>query len=161
MKLLGINNLVVNKPAYESIQQDLKEIGIDLQLTVVPDPGLLRRARHGATDWNVVANNRSRNDPGVLNLHYSPAPRQQLLRDRRTPPADDEIARCSAQLDRTLDPAERDAAASSRAGPPHREVRPGQPRVLPVAGDSPRQYVHGIIFDAQSRNHFVNTWKSK
>jgi peptide/nickel transport system substrate-binding protein len=21
-------------------------------------------------------------------------------------------------------------------------------------------YVHGIIFDAQSRNHFVDTWKS-
>jgi peptide/nickel transport system substrate-binding protein len=160
VKLLGINNLVVNKPAYESIQQDLKKIGIDLQLTVVPIPDYAANAAKAQTDWNVVAANRSRNDPGVLNLQYSPklGNGAYLTKDF---PGYEEITTKLGALELTLDPAKRAQAAKDAQDVLLEKYALVNPVYNPSQVIAHAKYVDGIIFDAQSRNHFVNTWKNK
>ncbi|MDQ7905117.1 ABC transporter substrate-binding protein [Phytohabitans sp. ZYX-F-186] len=161
VKLIGINNLVVNKPAYESIQQDLKKIGIDLQLTVVPIPDYAALQAKAKTDANITAANRSRNDPAVLNLQYSPLLGNGAYLTKDSTGVDvEEVTRVLGQLELTLDPAERDAYAKAAQDillDKYALVNPvyNPSQVIAHAG-----YVHGIIFDAQSRNHFVDTWKS-
>lgn len=159
VKLLGISNLVANKPAYESVQQDLREIGIDLQLTVIPLADYAAEFTTAETDWNIVAANRSRNDPGVLKLQYSP-----LIGDANFLPEDfegyDEIVEALDKLDSTLDAQERIEYAEAAQDLLIEEYALVNPiyNTSQVIATSPN--VHGIIFDAQSRNHFVNTWKS-
>jgi peptide/nickel transport system substrate-binding protein len=161
VKLIGISNLVVNKPAYESVQQDLKKIGIDLQLTVVPIPDYTAAVAKAKTDWNITAANRSRNDPAVLNLQYSPTlGNGSFLTAASTGVDVAEVTATLGKLELTLDPAARKQYAKvaqdllldkyALVGPIY---NPSQ--VIAHAG-----FVHGIIFDAQSRNHFVDAWKS-
>lgn len=159
IKLLGINNLVVNKPAYESIQQDLKKIGIDLQLTVVPIPDYSANVAKAKTDWNITAANRSRNDPAVLNLQYSP----KLGNGAYLTPdfqGYDEVVTKLGNLELTLDPATRNQYAKDAQDLLLDKYALVNPVYNPSQVIAHAKYVHGIIFDAQSRNHFVNTWKS-
>ncbi len=159
IKLLGINNLVVNKPAYESIQQDLKKIGIDLQLTVVPIPDYAANVAKAKTEWNITAANRSRNDPAVLNLQYSPklGNGSYLGTDF---PGYDEVITTLGKLELTLDPAKRQQYAKEAQDLLLKKYALVNPVYNPSQVIAHAKYVHGIIFDAQSRNHFVNTWKS-
>ncbi len=158
--LLGISNLVANKPAYESVQQDLLEIGVELDLTVVPLVDYAAQVTQAATDWNVVAANRSRNDSAVLNLQYSP-----LLGNGSYLTEDfegyDDIVTTLGALETTLDPAERAELAADAQRLLVEEYALVNPIYNPsqVIAQSPD--VHGIIFDAQARNHFVDTWKSE
>jgi len=158
VKLLGISNLVVNKPAYELIQQDLAEIGIDLQLTVVPIPDYSAHQANARTDWNITAANRSRNEPAVLNLTYNPS-----IGNANYLPDDfagrDEITQAVSAIESTLDPdvrldliAEAQEVVVEKYALTNPVYTPAQ-----VIAHSPR--VHGIIFDAQARNSFVDTWK--
>lgn len=159
IKLLGINNLVVNKPAYESIQQDLKKIGIDLQLTVVPIPDYSANVAKAKTEWNITAANRSRNDPAVLNLQYSP----KLGNGAYLSPdfqGYDEVVTKLGNLELTLDPATRNQYAKDAQDLLLDKYALVNPVYNPSQVIAHAKYVHGIIFDAQSRNHFVNTWKS-
>ncbi|MFF1831412.1 ABC transporter substrate-binding protein [Paenarthrobacter sp. NPDC058040] len=159
IKLLGINNLVVNKPAYESIQQDLKKIGIDLQLTVVPIPDYSANVAKAKTDWNITAANRSRNDPAVLNLQYSP----KLGNGAYLSPdfqGYDEVVTKLGNLELTLDPATRNRYAKDAQDLLLDKYALVNPVYNPSQVIAHAKYVHGIIFDAQSRNHFVDTWKS-
>lgn len=159
IKLLGISNLVVNKPAYESIQQDLKKIGIDLQLTVVPIPDYSANVAKAKTDWNITAANRSRNDPAVLNLQYSP----KLGNGAYLTPdfqGYDEVVTKLGNLELTLDPATRNQYAKDAQDLLLDKYALVNPVYNPSQVIAHAKYVHGIIFDAQSRNHFVNTWKS-
>jgi len=160
LKLLGINNLVVNKPAYESIHEDLQDIGIDLQLTVVPIPDYTANVANAATDWNIVAANRSRNDPAVLNLHYSPALGNASFVTGDSPGIDvDEVTEVLGQLETTLDPTERAAYAAAAQDLLIEKYALVNPIYNPSQVIAQASYVHGIIFDAQSRNHFVDAWK--
>ena len=156
--LLGISNLVANKPAYESIQQDLAEIGIDLQLNVLPLADYAAEVANASTEYNITAANRSRNDPAVLNLQYSP-----LIGNGSYISEDfegrDEIIEVLGNLESTLDEDERAEYAEAA----QRLVVEEYALVNPVYNTSQviaqATYVHGIIFDAQARNHFVDTWK--
>jgi peptide/nickel transport system substrate-binding protein len=159
VKLLGINNLVVNKPAYESIQQDLRAIGIDLQLTVVPIPDSTALRANALTDWNIVAGNRSRNDASVLNLTYNPA-----LDDAAFLPADlpgrDRLVEGLGRLESTLDPQQRRRYAQEAQDLVLEEFALTNPVYTPSQVIAHAPTVHGIVFDAQARNHFVDAWKS-
>ncbi|MBL1120030.1 ABC transporter substrate-binding protein [Streptomyces sp. 110] len=160
VKLLGINNLVVNKPAYESVQQDLKKIGIDLQLTVVPIPDYTANLAKAKTDWNITAANRSRNDPAVLNLLYSPLlGNGSYLGEDSTGVDVDEVTKTLGRLELTLDPAERKQYAKAAQDLLLDKYALVNPVYNPSQVIAQAKYVHGIIFDAQSRNHFVNAWK--
>lgn len=161
VKLLGISNLVVNKPAYESIQQDLKKIGIDLQLTVVPIPDYTANLAKAKTDWNVTASNRSRNDPAVLNLQYSPLLGNVTYLAKESTGVDvDEVTQTVGKLDQTLDPAARTQYAKAAQDLLLDKYALVNPVYNPAQVIAHASYVHGILFDAQSRNHFVDAWKS-
>jgi len=159
VKLLGINNLVVNKPAYESIQQDLKQIGIDLQLTVVPIPDNTALRAKAKTDWNISAANSSRNDPSVLSLSYSPLLGNGSWLEEGTPAYDRAVA-VLPKLETTLDPATRARYAKEGQDLVLDELALTNPVYNPSQVIAHADDVHGIVFDAQSRNHFVDTWKS-
>ncbi|MEV6154503.1 ABC transporter substrate-binding protein [Nonomuraea sp. NPDC052129] len=161
VKLLGISNLVVNKPAYESIQQDLKKIGVDLRLTVVPIPDYTAGLAKAKTDWNVTASNRSRNDPAVLNLQYSPLLGNVTYLTKDSSGIDvDEVTRTVGKLDLTLDPATRKQYAKAAQDLLLDKYALVNPVYNPAQVIAHAAYVHGIVFDAQSRNHFVDAWKS-
>lgn len=161
VKLLGINNLVVNKPAYESIQQDLKKTGIDLRLTVVPIPDYAAGVAKAKTDWNITAANRSRNDPAVLNLQYSPLlGNGSYLTEDSTGVDVDEVTRTLGKLELTLDPTARKQYAKAAQDLLLDKYALVNPVYNPSQVIAQADYVHGIVFDAQSRNHFVDTWKS-
>ncbi|GAA2985569.1 peptide/nickel transport system substrate-binding protein [Microbacterium terrae] len=158
--LLGISNLVANKPAYESIQQDLQSIGIDLQLAVLPLADYAAAVANAATDYNVVAANRSRNDPAVLNLQYSP-----LIGNGNYLTEDfdgyDDLVTTLGKLELTLDPDERAEFAADAQDALLEEYALVNPVYNPSQVIAHAPTVHGIIFDAQSRNHFVDTWLSE
>ncbi|MEV4365194.1 ABC transporter substrate-binding protein [Nonomuraea sp. NPDC049625] len=161
VKLLGISNLVVNKPAYESIQQDLKKIGVDLQLTVVPIPDYTAALAKATTDWNVTASNRSRNDPAVLNLQYSPQLGNVTYLTKDSTGIDlDEVTQTVGKLDTTLDTAARTQYAKAAQDLLLDKYALVNPVYNPSQVIAHADYVHGIVFDAQSRNHFVDAWKS-
>lgn len=160
VELLGISNLVVNKPAYELIQQDLARIGIDLRLTVVPIPDYAAHQANAATEWNITAANRSRNEPSVLNLTYNPA----LGNASYLPPdfaGRDEITQAVSAIETTLDPEQRLALVATAQDVVLEEYALTNPVYTPaqVIAHSPR--VHGIVFDAQARNTFVDAWKEQ
>jgi len=160
ISLLGISNLVANKPAYESVQQDLAAIGIDLQLNVLPLADYAAAAATASTDWNITAANRSRNDPAVLNLQYSPLVGNASYIPDDFEGRDDIIERLGA-LETTLDPDERAAYAKDAQDLLLEEYALVNPIYNPSQVIAQAPYVHGIIFDAQARNHFVDTWKSE
>ncbi|MEB8340844.1 ABC transporter substrate-binding protein [Streptomyces endophyticus] len=162
VKLLGINNLVVNKPAYEAIQQDLKKVGIDLRLTVVPIPDYSANLAKAKDDWNVTASNRSRNDPAALNLQYNPELGNVSYVSKDSTGVDaDEVTKTLGKLELTLDPDKRKRYAKAAQDLLLDKYALVNPVYNPSQVIAQADYVHGIIFDAQSRNHFVNTWKSK
>ncbi|GAA3300175.1 ABC transporter substrate-binding protein [Dactylosporangium vinaceum] len=161
VKLLGINNLVANKPAYESVQQDLKKIGIDLQLTVVPIPDYTAGQAKAKTDWNITAANRSRNDPAVLNLQYGPALGNGAYVTADSTGVDlAEVTETLGRLELTLDPQTRRQYAKAAQDLLLDKYALVNPVYNPSQVIAHAPYVHGIVFDAQSRNHFVDAWKS-
>jgi peptide/nickel transport system substrate-binding protein len=161
VKLLGINNLVVNKPAYESVQQDLRQVGIDLQLTVVPIPDYTAQQAKAKTDWNITAANRSRNDPAALNLQFSPsAGNSSYLSADSTGVDVDEVTQVLGKLETTLDPATRAQYAKESQDLLLDKYALVNPVYNPSQVIAQAPYVHGIVFDAQSRNHFVDAWKN-
>ncbi|MGW6278653.1 ABC transporter substrate-binding protein [Kribbella sp. NPDC055071] len=160
IKVLGINNLVANKPAYESIQQDLKQIGIDVQLTVLPLADYAAEQTKAKTKYNAKAANRSRNDPGVLRLAFGPDFDNGVYLSKDFP-GYDEIVSTLDKLDTTLDPAKRKEYAKAAQDLIVDKYALTNPVYNPSQVIAHAPYVHGIVFDAQSRNHFVDTWKSK
>ena len=158
IKLSGIDNLVVNKPAYESIQQDLRAIGIDLELTIVPIPQATANQAHALTDWNIIASNRSRDDPSVLDTAFNPA-----LDNSAYIPADlpgrDRLVEGLTRIETTLDPRLRAQYAATAQDLVLDEFALTNPVYTPAQVIAHSRSVHGIVFDAQARNHFVDTWK--
>ncbi|MGO3885026.1 MAG: ABC transporter substrate-binding protein, partial [Mycetocola sp.] len=70
VSLLSAPLLVPNKPSFELIQQNLKEIGIELDLNILP-PADAWGARE-TQDWNIEVWNQSRDDSVVIEQSYSP-----------------------------------------------------------------------------------------
>jgi peptide/nickel transport system substrate-binding protein len=160
LKLLGIDNLVVNSPAFELIQQDLREIGIDLKLSVLPIPDFSAQYTDAAKNYNIVVVNTSQDDPVVLDNIYNPT----LNNSANVDPSSAEGKDLTTTLDKinsTLDPTDR--AAATKAG---QELVVGKyaltsPVYTPTQVIAANKDVHGILFDAQSRNLFVDTYLTK
>ncbi|MFE7225094.1 ABC transporter substrate-binding protein [Nocardioides sp. NPDC057577] len=162
VKVVGISNLVANKPAYESIQADLKKIGIDVQLNVLPLADYAAEQTKVATEWNAAAANRSRNDPTVLNLQYNPEIGNQAYLGDKTPDVDAaEVAATLGRQETTLEDAKRKEYAAAAQDLVLDKYALVNPVYNPSQVIAHADYVHGIVFDAQSRNHFVDTWKNK
>ncbi|WP_051028051.1 ABC transporter substrate-binding protein [Nocardia higoensis] len=156
LRLLGINNLVNNKPAYELIQQDLRKIGIEIELNVLPIPDYQAAATQQQT-WNIQVANQSRADIAVLEQVYSP---QYTNMSKLAPenPAYQRAIDVLSAVSKTLDPAKRAAAAEEA----QRFLLEEQVLTVPVynpaqvTAAAPR--VHNIGYEAQSRNVFYDTW---
>ena len=67
-----LGDLVANKPAYELGPAGPEGIGLDLQLTVLPHPGLLGHAADAAYRLERHRREPVAQRPRVLNLQYSP-----------------------------------------------------------------------------------------
>ena len=159
IKVLGVNNLVANKPAFESIQADLLKIGINLQANVVPHQDFMALWVNARTAWNGTAGNTSRDDPVVLNATYSPLLGNQGWLDPKS--ADGKKAiEVLGKLDTTLDPAARVKYAAAAQDLLVDQLALTNPVYDATQVIAQAPYVHGIIFDAQSRNEFVDAWKS-
>lgn len=72
----------------------------------------------------------------------------------------DEVTRTLGALELTLDPATRKQYAKAAQDLLLDKYALVNPVYNPSQVIAHADYVHGIIFDAQSRNHFVDTWKS-
>ncbi|OXR40916.1 Nickel-binding periplasmic protein [Nocardia cerradoensis] len=156
LDLLGIDNLVNNKPAYQLIQQDLRKIGIDLQLNVLPIPDYTAASTQQGR-WNIQVANQSRADISVLEQVYSPQYGNMAKLAPGSPEANEAVAKLSA-LSKTLDTAQRAKAAAEA----QRYLLDEQVLTVPVY--NPAQVtaagakVHNVGYEAQSRNVFYDTW---
>ncbi|MET8649359.1 MULTISPECIES: ABC transporter substrate-binding protein [Nocardia] len=156
LSLLGINNLVNNKPAYELIQQDLRKIGIDLKLNVLPIPDYTAAATQQQR-WNIQVANQSRADVAVLEQVYSPQ-YGNMSKLAQTDPLYQQAITALSAVSTTLDPGRRAAAAEAA----QRFLLVDQVLTVPVynpaqvTAASPK--VHNIGYEAQSRNVFYDTW---
>ncbi|MGQ4617051.1 ABC transporter substrate-binding protein [Nocardia sp. R7R-8] len=156
LALIGINNLVNNKPAYELIQQDLRKIGVDLKLNVLPIPDY-QAAITQPQRWNIQVANQSRADVAVLEQLYSP----QFGNIAKLAPGDpvyQQAIDTLSALSKTIDPQRRAAAAQAA----QRFLLEDQVLTVPVY--NPAQVtaanpkVHNVGYEAQSRNVFYDTW---
>lgn len=156
LALLGINNLVNNKPAYELIQQDLRKIGIDVRLNVLPIPDYTAASTQQQR-WNIQAANQSRADIAVLEQVYSPQ-YTNMSKLAPTDPAYQQAIDTLSALSKTLDPAQRAKAAEAA----QKFLLDDQVLTVPVY--NPAQVtaasarVHNVGYEAQSRNVFYDTW---
>ncbi|MFT4042965.1 MAG: ABC transporter substrate-binding protein [Gordonia sp. (in: high G+C Gram-positive bacteria)] len=161
VKALGISNLVANTAAYESIQQDLKKIGIDLALSVLPIPDFSAQSAKAKTSWNITAANRSRDDASVLNLQYSPANGNGAYLDQNSTGIDvAAVTETLGRIDTTLDQTKRNEYTAAAQDLLINKYALVNPVYNPSQVIAHAPYVHGIIFDAQSRNEFVDAWKA-
>ncbi|MGW5380631.1 ABC transporter substrate-binding protein [Nocardia sp. NPDC003999] len=156
LALIGINNLVNNKPAYELIQQDLRKIGVDLKLNVLPIPDY-QAAITQPKRWNIQVANQSRADVAVLEQVYSPQFGNMAKLAQGDPVYQQAIDTLGA-VSKTIDPQRRAAAAQAA----QRFLLEDQVLTVPVY--NPAQVtaanpkVHNVGYEAQSRNVFYDTW---
>ncbi|MGW4369506.1 ABC transporter substrate-binding protein [Nocardia takedensis] len=156
LALVGINNLVNNKPAYELIQQDLRKIGVELQLNVLPIPDY-QAAITQQGRWNIQVANQSRADVAVLEQVYSPQFGNMNKLAQGSPLYQQAIDTFGA-LSKTLDPQQRAEAAKAA----QKFLLDDQVLTVPVY--NPAQVtavdpkVHNVGYEAQSRNVFYDTW---
>lgn len=159
VKLLGSNNLVANQPAYELMQAQLKQIGINVELGIYPVADLAVQEAKEATNWNGAAGNTSKDDPSVLWQIYSPGYQNDAFVAKNSAEGDD-LTSALQKIQLTLNPAARNAATVA-AQNLITQYALTDPVYEPSQVVAAAPYVHGIGFDAQSRNDFYNTWLSK
>jgi peptide/nickel transport system substrate-binding protein len=140
-----------NKPALELIQQQLRAVGIEISVTEIPIANLAGIQQSGAYDalWGNV----TRADPDILRSQFS----TRLANVYRFPPGplDDLLDRQAA----TADPATRApivAQAQQQLVGDYRAVPVAELTTVLAAGPD----VHGIRYDASSRIHLFDAWKS-
>ena len=156
IEMLGGANLVINTPAYELIQQYLKKIGIQLNLTVLPLADWVAEQTIKGK-WNINAGNTSRADPAVLDQLYSPliANNGKLAKDF---PGNPDLVGSLAAIETTLDPAKRAEITARAQDLLLNTYALTAPVYTPaqVVAASPK--VHDLRFEIQSRNLFYDTW---
>lgn len=160
LKLLGISNLVANQPSYQLMQQQLRQIGVDAQLSVLPIADFTVERTKAATTYHGVAANTSRDDPSVLWQAYSP----DVSNSSYVTPGDPNRGRLVDTLQKineTLDPAQRDAVSRTAQDLLVDDLALTVPVYEPAQVIAAAPGVHGIVFDAQSRNLFYGTWISR
>ncbi|MGV9415005.1 ABC transporter substrate-binding protein [Nocardia sp. NPDC003693] len=156
LDLLGINNLVNNKPAYELIQQDLRKIGIEVRLNVLPIPDYTAAATQQQR-WNIQVANQSRADIAVLEQVYSPQYTNMTKLAPENPAYQRAIDVLSA-LSKTLEAGPRAAAAEAAQRFLLEEQILTVPVYNPAQVTAANPRVHNVGYEAQSRNVFYDTW---
>jgi peptide/nickel transport system substrate-binding protein len=160
VKFLGINNLAPNQSAYELIQEQLRQVGINVELSVLPIPDFTAQEELAQTEWNGVAANTSRDDPSVLWQADSPVVGNGSYVQSSSPEYQP-LVNVLQQVQSTLDPAQRAAATAQAQSLLIAQYALVVPVYVPSQVIAADQDVHGIIFDAQSRNLFYDTWIGK
>lgn len=157
VKFLGINNLAPNQSAYELMQEQLKQVGINVELSVLPIADFTAQEAVAQTTWNGTAGNTSRDDPSVLWQADSPVVGNGSYVQQSSPEYQP-LVNILQQLQSTLDPAARAAATAQAQNLLIAQDALVDPVYVPSQVIAADKDVHGIIFDAQSRNLFYDTW---
>lgn len=160
VKFLGINNLAPNQSAYELIQEQLKQVGINVELSVLPIPDFTAQEAVAQTKWNGTAANTSRDDPSVLWQADSPAVGNGSYVQPSSPEYQP-LVNSLQNVQSTLDPAQRAAATAQAQSLLIAQYALVDPVYVPSQVIAANKDVHGIVFDAQSRNLFYGTWIGK
>ncbi|MGW4580599.1 ABC transporter substrate-binding protein [Rhodococcus sp. YH1] len=156
LNLLGIDNLVVNKPAFEQIQQDLRKIGIELQLEVLPIPDYTAASKQTGK-WNIQVFNTSRGDVAVLEQTYSPL-YTNSSKIQQNDLAYQKAVDTFRAVNETLDPGRRAAAAKAAQEFVLFDQVLSVPVYNPTQVTAAAPHVHNVRYEAQSRNVFYDTW---
>ena len=150
-EVIYANNAASNKPALELIQQQLRAAGIEITLAERPIADLAGLQQSGEFDALWV--NLTRADPDVLRTQYS----SKLANVYRFAPGplDDLLDQQAA----AADPATRSDLVSQA-----QQALVGGYQVVPVAELTTvlavGADVHGVRYDASSRIHLFDAWKS-
>jgi peptide/nickel transport system substrate-binding protein len=160
VKLLGINNLAPNQSAYELMQEQLKGVGINVALSVLPIADFEAQEDVAQTTWNGTAGNTSRDDPSVLWQADSPVVGNGSYVQSSSPEYQP-LVNVLQQVQSTLDPTQRAAATAQAQDLLIAQYALVDPVYVPSQVIAADQDVHGIIFDSQSRNLFYDTWIGK
>jgi peptide/nickel transport system substrate-binding protein len=160
VNFLGINNLAPNESAYELMQEQLKQVGINVQLSVLPIPDFTAQQALAQTKWNGTAYNTSRDDASVLWQSDSPVVGNGSYVQPGSPEYQPLVS-ILQKIQSTLDPAGRGAATAQAQNLLITQYALVDPVYVPSQVIAADKDVHGIVFDAQSRNLFYDTWIGK
>ncbi|MDQ1123717.1 ABC transporter substrate-binding protein [Microbacterium trichothecenolyticum] len=152
LKLWWITNFGPNQTSLELIQQQLKAVGIDIQLQSGPVPDFLEAQKNG--DFDIVWGNLSRADGDVLRTTFSKATTRYRI--------DDPTLEALLQKQLAIsDPAARDevlAEAQARIASQVYQIPVHE--LTSILGT--RDAVHGVSLGADSRlDSLVAAWKSE
>lgn len=141
-----------NAPFLEVVQQQLKQVGIDLQLEKAPISQVVARQASGKIDVDFY--NLTRSDPDVLRTVFDANGRNV---NKRQP---GEVDKLLVQSSETLDSAQRQQSVTQAA-----QLLIEEGNAIPlvelatVIATGPQ--VHGFHFDASSRFQLYDTWLTK
>jgi peptide/nickel transport system substrate-binding protein len=160
IKMVGTPVLVANQSAFELMQEQLKQIGINEQLTILPvsDFGVIED--QAKTKWNGNAGNTSRDDPSVLWQVFSPAVSNSSFVEPGTS-AYKPLVTTLQDVQSTLDPAARAAATAKAQQLILQKDALVAPVYVPSQVIAASKDVHGIVMDSLSRALFYDTWIGK
>ena len=137
---------------YQFVQEDLAQIGVDLEIQTTTRGAMLAALSSG--NYDLVPYGLTRGDPNALLLDFST--KVGNLSHLKT----QQLQTYLDQLNATTDPVKRQAAATAAqeyivdhaiAIPLYEQIQ--------VVGIAP--YVHGLRFEANTRLEFYDTWTSK
>lgn len=156
VRVNALNIIVVNKPAFELVQQDLREVGIELDLQVLPSTEW-RANRENNDAWNVIQYTQTAGDIGVLAEVFSPL-RTNISNVAETNEFYQPLVDVLAQLQTTPDGPERDEVAREAQDLIIEEYALTSPifNLAQVAASAPG--VNGVGFDAYARGNLFNAW---
>ncbi|MDL9948123.1 ABC transporter substrate-binding protein [Gordonia sp. ABSL11-1] len=160
VKAIGITNFVVNQPLYEYIQSDLRKIGIQLDLQVLPiaDYGAAQTSAKRDGTLNASIAGQGRDDISVIRQTLSPT-YSNLLGLKPGDQYYQPLVDVTAKLDSTTDPARRAQYAADA-----QKYIIDNALVNPVyttqSVQAANKNVQGITFDSLGRNFLYTTWLS-
>jgi peptide/nickel transport system substrate-binding protein len=151
IELTFFANAATNKPALELVQQQVRKVGIDLQLRERPISDLTPVQQGG--DFEAIWGNTTRADPDILRTSYSteaanvyrlsPGPLDQVLAEQAAQPDPAKRGELVGQA--------QDLLLQNHYALPVVELT----TVLGVAADT-----HDVTFDASSRIFLHDAWKA-
>jgi peptide/nickel transport system substrate-binding protein len=152
LELTWFANAAANRPTVELLQQQLRRVGIDLQVREVPIAENTPTMQEGR--FTAAWGNLTRADPDILRSQYGTSGNNYY---RLAPgPLDELLARQAAQPDATAR-AETVAQAQQLLVQEHHTVPVVE--LTTVLGVAP--HVHGVAFDASSRIQLHDAWKAE
>lgn len=156
VKVNALSVIVVNKPAFELVQQDLRNIGIELDLHVVPSAEWGAN-RQNSDDWNIIQYTQTAGDISVLDEVFSPI-RTNISQIAEGDEGYQDLIDTLSQLETTADGPERDELAKTAQELILDTYALSSPifNLAQIAALDPS--VHGVEFDAYARANFYNTW---